>query len=984
MSFDHAKAYLARVLPWPQEGDEPTYVGIHWSLSKLDKRGKPIWTGRAVRSVADAIGALEFAKKGSDTRDIYVCMATQRSANERVSKKGYKYLTPIRLQDNAVALKALFLDIDVKGGDKGYASASDAVAALADFVTKSSMPRPSIVVSSGGGLHVYWTLAAPLPPHEWLPYAHALAEATKHHGLRCDTQCTVDSVRVLRIPDTFNHKTIPPRPVRIVGTPTDFDYALQRIEQALAPFKTLKVAAPALPPRPALSGVSDLAAGVDLSHSEIDLRSVARECAFIRDAIVTNGANYTNPLWNLTTLVATFGQHGRAMAHIMSSGHVGYTKESTDELFDRKTAEREARNLGWPSCKTISASGCTACQTCKHFVENKSPLNFGARSIVTQQGNNISTVGAPPLQPNTTSPTPNTDLPVGYRRLPSNIICRILIDQDGRQSDDPISTYPMTSPWMQTNPWTLNFSTITQAGVPSQVALPLVDVATKDGLRRALWRQGLPLREGESKTAMEFFVSWIEKLQKSKDAVINSAPFGWSVHNGKIEGFIYGGRMWMPGGDRLSSNQDPVIGSQYEPTGEIAPWLAAAAMITSQGRPQLDAILAASFGAPLVRFTGQSGLLMSTYSVESGVGKSTAMKVAQAVWGDPIRGMQGLSDTVNSVINKIGELRALPLYWDELKTEDDTRKFVNLAFQLSLGKEKSRLTQSASQRAVGTWQTILVSASNESLMDFVVSRTKMTTAGLYRVFEYEVSPGVDGQINPSDASQIIAKLDDNYGTVGLKYAQFIGANHARVGKEVAAYHKALSVEIKSQNDERFWTSLVACVCMGARYSNELGFTKIDEKALRTFMIGVLNKMRREREKQPVDMKKVMNVSNILAQFLNAMRARHTITTNRIHVGRGRPTPGSIKIVSDVSKLDGVYVHIGKDDKMLRISSTFFTSWMAEQGYSRHLFMRAIESDMGAKIINGRMSAGTALAGVTEYIIEVSLAGSPLIDFIDEA
>ena len=40
--------------------------------------------------------------------------------------------------------------------------------------------------------------------------AFALAAETKQHGLKCDTQCMIDTVRVLRIPHTFNCKSDPP------------------------------------------------------------------------------------------------------------------------------------------------------------------------------------------------------------------------------------------------------------------------------------------------------------------------------------------------------------------------------------------------------------------------------------------------------------------------------------------------------------------------------------------------------------------------------------------------------------------------------------------------------------------------------------------------------------------------------------------------------------------------------------------------------
>jgi hypothetical protein len=68
----------------------------------------------------------------------------------------------------------------------------------------------------------------------------------------------------------------------------------------------------------------------------------------------------------------------------MGNKHPGYTQESTDEFFDRKDREKAEKGLGWPACKTISASGCTTCQACPHFAAGKSPLNF-ARSALPSQ-----------------------------------------------------------------------------------------------------------------------------------------------------------------------------------------------------------------------------------------------------------------------------------------------------------------------------------------------------------------------------------------------------------------------------------------------------------------------------------------------------------------------------------------------------------------------------------------------------------------------
>jgi hypothetical protein len=962
--LDQAREYLPRVVPWPQDG-ETFLLNLHWTVD-APERDKPIWTGRAVRSVEEAIKTLKWALSLPNVRDIYFCQSAQSTATEKVSAKGHKYLLPIRNQSTAVALKSIFLDIDVKGD--GYDTLEAGVIALEKFRADSKMPRPTMIVKSGGGLHVYWVMMRALTVSEWTPLSRALASAVKQLGLKADTGCTIDAARILRVPDTYNCKNGQRRPVNFLGKRLDFDYSVEALEAVLEPFIEPSdhhtSLFPALKP---LDGVSDLAAGIEIAKAPpITLEQVAEECPFIKDTLDTAGADNANPLWNITTLIASFTEGEREDAHRMSEGHPGYTDESTNELFDRKMREREGKNLGWPSCKTIQLAGCSQCAACPRKDAGKSPLHV-TRKVTLPTGIEKA-----------------NDLPPGYARNKDNLVCRVGADEQGNAILLPVMDYQIRDAWLQCDPWILNFTARTHAGSERQVTLPLLATSTRDGVPKALSAQGIVLQEFSHKMAREFFVSWITTLQKSKQTVVSSAPFGWSMKGGKIEGFVYGGEVWMPTGSRPSANADPVMARQYRPSGEIAHWITAGKLITDQNRPALDAIVASSFGAPLVKFTSQTGLLMSCYSLESGIGKTTALKVAQSVWGDPVRGMQGLTDTQLSVIRKMSELQALPLYWDELKTEEDTKKFVNLTFQLSSGKEKSRLTQNIEQRDLGTWQTMLVSASNESLIDFITGSTKMTTAGLYRVFEYEVTPGVGGQIRPTDAQRILGKLHDNYGLVGLEYAKWLGQNFEAIDAEIEGFERDLADEVEAKQDERFWTALVTCILMGARYSNRLGFTAIDEVELRKFMLAQLENMRDERNKQPVDMRNVMNVSNVLTQYLNAMWTRHTLWTNRIHISPGKPPKGSIRVQKPTDKLDGIYVHVGMEDMLVRISKTQFGKWLKDTGYSNHIFLRALDAEMGSKTVHGRLGSGTEFALGTEYLLEIDLVGTAVANFLEEA
>jgi hypothetical protein len=1044
--FENAKEYLARVVPWPLPG-EPGFVNLHWTFPPTTPRpdGKPAWTGRAVTSAGEAAKALEFAlKNGSNTLDVYACMSSQLAAKEQTTKgkRPFTYYAPIRLASNAMMLKSFFIDVDFgKASGNSYATAEEALVNLMAFIAKVGLPKPTMIVHSGGGFHVYWCVSRALTPDEWLPIAFALAEATKAHGLKCDTQCTVDSVRVLRIPDTFNRKQEPARHVRFIGPRLDFDYSLDRIATPLLPYAgkhTPTATGPAVdrslfPPRTVPAFVSELAASLDDLYPDSDLDLVLTSCGFLADAVATGGANLNNPLFNLVNLICTFTKGGRADAHRMAKGHANYDPNSTytDEFFDRKDRERRERGLGWPSCATISATGSTACKGCPQLALGKSPLNFeqrpaptaftGTAAIAQQAAQGVaahaviattaggfgtaqtSPTGPAQLSSSSSGSSQNqstgllgpvtsqgNDLPSGYLRDANGIVSRVMVDPNNPslQISHPISKYPMLNAWIQSDPMTLHFDSQVEIGRVAQVDIEFEAIGGME-MRKVLQRQGFMLIQND-KHSGEFFVSWVQKLQAMK-ASVASAPFGWQDKNGQTEGFIFGGQLWTPNGNSPSATANPVINQQYKPKGSDAYWMDAVQLVTSQGRPDLEAIVASAFAAPLVMFTGHLGMLMSAYSKESGIGKSTALRIAQAVWGDPIRAVQSLSDTQNSVMKKIGEVRSLPIYWDELKTDEDTKKFVNMTFQIAQGKEKSRLNQHAQMKEPGHWQTLVVSASNDSLIDHVTQQTQTTLAGLYRIFEYTVVPSLTPSgVDTSEATIRLSKLNTNHGAVGLKYAAWLGANFPQIEKDMALISKELNIETASVQEERFWISLIACILLGARYANMLGYSVLDEGALKSFMLNSLDTMRKLRGLQTVDLTRTINVSSIMASFLKEMQKENKIIrTNRIHIAAGRPpaqnSPNAVKLLlpNDPSRLNGIVVQIGQTDKLMRISSTAFGEWLKKSGKSRHLLMEALQASITMTHVVGFLGGGTGLAFAKENIIQIDLSSSNELNFVDE-
>ena len=140
---------LTRVLPWPKDG-EAGFINLHWLIPAPRDPNTLIWIGKPTRTVEEFLSLVKWVPSRPTTRDVYFCLSLQSQTGKNSRK-----LTAVRNKGNALLLKAIWLDIDVKPPPKGYATLEEALDALAKFANAFGLPPPSALVGSGGGLHVY-------------------------------------------------------------------------------------------------------------------------------------------------------------------------------------------------------------------------------------------------------------------------------------------------------------------------------------------------------------------------------------------------------------------------------------------------------------------------------------------------------------------------------------------------------------------------------------------------------------------------------------------------------------------------------------------------------------------------------------------------------------------------------------------------------------------------------------------------------------
>ncbi|MCI0562571.1 MAG: hypothetical protein MN733_29140, partial [Nitrososphaera sp.] len=104
--------------------------------------------------------------------------------------------------------RSFWADVDVGNGDNSaskYASQLAAIEHIDELIGKSLLPPP-IILNSGNGLHLIWSLYDELGEQQWRYEARCLKAHLLAIGLGIDAQRTTDASNGPRVPGTINSK----------------------------------------------------------------------------------------------------------------------------------------------------------------------------------------------------------------------------------------------------------------------------------------------------------------------------------------------------------------------------------------------------------------------------------------------------------------------------------------------------------------------------------------------------------------------------------------------------------------------------------------------------------------------------------------------------------------------------------------------------------------------------------------------------------
>lgn len=771
------------------------------------------------------------------------------SASQRIDAKGatvyFGCATFVtagnRKSENALGARSFWLDIDC-GAGKPYANAREGVIALHAFCAKVGLPLP-LIVASGVGLHVYWTLTESIDADTWRETAHLLRSVAQHHELRVDNSRTTDIASILR-PVGSHHRKADPKRVKVVhaGSAVEhksFHETLQ--EHVLA------------------QGVvgQDTSSGPSLNSDLIGEESyppaygerIVNGCGVVRHMRDEQG-NVDQPTWYAVLGVLAFCEDGEELAHEWSSGHPQYTK--------RETAFKLAQASKYKptTCAKMSGIQPDICAVCPHAGKIRSPIALG---FVT------------PEVPVKNEQDEVITLPDGYRYAPFRqgmepTLQYSLIDGDGNTVWIPFCDtlfYPI-SRIKTPEGYQMELEMHVRAGQKRRFTLDCGTIARggSDLAYELGRREIVPLFSKMKPQIDQYMHKWMDRLRTRAEEISTFHHYGWHE-----DGFLIGKSLITETGERqvLLSGDAKVREHAFGTKGSFKVWKEVIhTAYNYPGQEGLQYLVTTAFAAPLLSlFQQYGGIVVYAHSEGSGVGKTTAQRAGLSAFGDWEQ-LQ-LTDkqvTINGLWSTVGAFCNLPVMFDEL-TNQPNWFASELVFNMSSGQGKVRAKQDGTlQQNNAKWSTIMMASGNTMLTEKVSLHRANADAELSRLFEFSLSN--TSRLSPNEAAQLFPKLKLNYGHAGVKFVTYVIQNRSKIEQALVAVQQAFNAEAGIAQQERYWSALQACQLVALKICNKLGILDFPVEPFKAWILEQLGVNRVQK----------MEVANEPLEIFGRMMADH--------------------------------------------------------------------------------------------------------------
>jgi len=727
-----------------------------------------------------------------------------------------------RKQVNVHALKAVWLDIDCgekkaevnekTGRPDGYIDQAAGAKKLQEFCETVGLPQPTLV-NSGRGLHVYWALDRAVTKEEWAPVASRLRQLCDKQEFYVDPS-VFEEARVLRVPGTLNYKDDPPKPVSVITVAPEINF--NELKDILGVTET--VALDETAPRRKSMLMGQLQDNVQSNFAKIMRRSAeGKGCQQILDCYV-NRATLSEPRWFDALSVAAHCYDRDTAIHILSEGHPDYNREKVEEKVEHIE--------GPHSCAVFERTNPGGCDGCPFKNQIKNPINLGKELVEFDEDEEY----VEP-EPEEADETLDRDLlslkpflPDNYARGKHGGIYYIdpNDDEDGPKliyEHDLFVIKRMTDP-------SEGDTTVLRLHTPKDGVkiffISNTKITQSIEVKKELAKHGVMADEAQFKKITAYVIRAIKALQTLKKADIMRKQFGWADGDTK---FIVGDREITADGVYYSppSSITQSMAPYFEKSGTLEEWKRVFALYSKPGM-ELQAFGALTgFGAALLKFTGQKGVMINFVHRYAGTGKTTILRMANSVCGHPEKLLGTVDDTKVAKITKVGILNNIVNTVDEI-TNTNADDFSELAYAYSQGKGKDKSERDANKLRINdtTWNTPTLTSSNASFYDKSSSAKAVADGEMMRLLEFQIGYTNQELISVEEGKYMFDHvLNNNYGHAIEPFIQWVISNKDEALLALSKMQAKVDRELKFTSRERIWSAAVASNITAGLIAHEL-------------------------------------------------------------------------------------------------------------------------------------------------------------------
>lgn len=887
-----------------------------------------------------------------------------------------------RTAANAVYLRCFFLDLDV-GPTKAYPTQSDAAKALRQFINTTGLPLP-IIVSSGGGLHVYWPLTEDVPAKEWVEHAKSLKTLCKLHNLDADPAVTADAARILRVPGTQNFKEANPRPVMVVyqGQPVP----LADIVKALPVLPAL--AAPTSIFAAKQFGTDDITkdlAAEDHPPSEfakiVRLSVKGNGCAQMTHA-VQNAATLEEPLWRGVLSIAVRCVDGASAIHKVSQVHPGYNPAATE----KKASETK----GPYTCDWYRTNNPSVCKGCKQQIS--SPIVLGkiiqeATPINDAYVVEVSAKGDEDPDAKVTVEIPAYPFPY-FRGANGGVFKRTVVDQETIDIEVYPSDLYITGRFFDSDMHgdgdgeLVGINLHMRKDGVRRFHAKVTDLFAKDSLRDLLNKNGAIAYGKQLDVLMAYFASSIRKLHSQYAASKTRSQMGWTPD---MQGFVVGELEYTADGTKLAP---PASGTRqlapaFIPRGSLDAWKEMANFYNTPGLEPHALALFFGFGSPLLKFIGGEavkGAIIHLKSNESGSGKTTAQMMVNSIFGHPSELLMTKDDTYAAKMHRIGLLNSIAYTVDEITNAED-KELSSMAYGFTTGRDRHRMESQTNRLRTNntSWTAITITSSNGSMIDKLAQLKSTADGELKRTMEIEV-PRLRN-VSKADVDRLFGQLTEHYGVAGPIFIKYVVSNQQLVLTALKDMQAKIDAALGLEQNDRFYSCVLACAFVGALIARNLGLFDIEIKRIYDYALGVV-KQNKELQFHSVGGAALI-AQETLSTFIND-NVNNALVINSVS--------GAVPAAPIVTPRNTLRMRYEPDTKELFITSSDFRAFFSKKQVDVRQSIKALV-DANVLKNNGvavakRIGAGAVggLAGlcVRCYVVDGTALGIDETSFISNA